>query len=172
MTTELIELVFESTPRQFLNKLASRLFSQFDVSEIYSGDVSIDFQKSVAFDYLRSIDASQSESASIFVKVSSVDLGGVTIERPLIQIISYGGLIDVVVVFSFYNVKIEGGDDPFVSIGRGASEIADENDVGDVYCGLEPAQDDATRFFTKDNVGPLLSSWFSKDRRVGFMPTA
>jgi|LakMenEpi03Aug12_release.lakeMendotaPanAssembly.Ray.scaffolds.fasta_scaffold438637_2 hypothetical protein len=159
MTNELIELVFEVVPKEQLNDLVNDLFPVSNVLQIISNDESLEFARDAKFDYVDAIKKTELLTTAIIVKASLVFFDGVSIDNPLCQVLVYEDLVDVLIIFSLSDVRAEDGSDPLKVIHGAASKIAEKSSVSDYYCGLEPAQDERTRFFSKNMTGPLASPW-------------
>jgi hypothetical protein len=159
MKSELIELVFEAIRGSQLNDFVNDLLPASNVIEIASEGVLFEFKDDSVFDYFDTIKRTDSSPTSIFIKGAFLNLDGVIINEPLVQILSYDGMIDALFIFSLADVRTEKGIDPLETIRLSAIKIAEKIDPENFFCGLEPAQDRETRFFSKDTIGPLTSPW-------------
>jgi hypothetical protein len=152
----LIELVFESVPSPALNALLAHIIGAAYPIEITHSELGAIDAGGGTIDYLR-LAATSEEPASVFIKVPDLAIGSASVARPLIQILSADGTMDVVLSLSCCDIADDQRPTFADSLKEAAVELAERNGIISFHCGLEPAADLATRLFTGAVSGPIMS---------------
>lgn len=92
---------------------------------------------------------------TVLIKIRSIDLGSIILTNLQLRLLKYEGKYDI--EFNFDSNELENTTTTILvkELHEHAKHIALECGVSDFYCGMEPASDEDTRFFTNDELGPL-----------------
>jgi hypothetical protein len=154
----LIELVFENVPDERLNNFASTLIGDSFVMSMYVSETDGAPIKWDG-DAKKILNIAPSTSATISLSLDKVDWPLLSIQSPLLQVIKYDGMYDVVLSFLSEDISCKEPKVPIKSLHSSAVEFFAASEGEKVYCGYEPAQDESTRFFTNNDAGPLHEFW-------------
>lgn len=156
--TNLVEVVFESVDESCIAQLFIMLIqSSKRVSEIQcSENISIFENGELSEEELGHF-LGLNGDAVIFVNASDVMLGDVVFPNIQFRLVKYGCEYDV--DFNFYYDEIEHISLPALicSVHAYAKGLALKFGISSYYSGMEPASDEETRFFTNEEVGPLVA---------------
>jgi len=153
------EVVFEKVPPQKIGELVSELLSHagetecIEFSEENAGGDSRAFTPDELADKL-----STGPDLTAMIRVRRFNTSAAIIDLVLMRAIKYDNIIDLEISFDID----DGGKSTEImqALHQYALGIASSFSTGDVYGGMEPARDCATRYFTNSKSGPLP---FSED---------
>nr|WP_321442958.1 hypothetical protein [uncultured Cohaesibacter sp.] len=94
---------------------------------------------------------------SVLVGLNDMNIGDVTLPNVLLRLVKYGDCYDI--DFNFDTEEVENTDmaELVAELHHHAQQIAAEHCMAEFFCGMEPASDEYTRYFTNENLGPLSS---------------
>lgn len=148
------EVVFEKVPVQKVGELVGELLSHA------SETGRIEFSEDEAPDHgyaftpeLLSAKMAGGQELTAMIRVRCFAISSAVIGLVLIRVIKYDNIIDLELSFD-----IDGGENSTTimqGLHKYAIEIARSFSTGDVYGGMEPAGDCATRYFTNAKSGPM-----------------
>lgn len=93
---------------------------------------------------------------SVLVSLNDMNIGGVTLPNVLLRLVKYGDCYDI--DFNFDTEEVENTDMTALvaELHHHAQQIAGEHRMAEFFCGMEPASDEDTRYFTNEMLGPLV----------------
>ncbi|MEO6680177.1 MAG: hypothetical protein ABIO21_22780 [Pseudomonas sp.] len=151
----LLEIVFEDVRQDVVLPLLQTVVANADT--IVSAECSEDFfvwkDGRIEFDEV-SAAIEFDESLSIFINVRSLKVVSVIVDAALVRIVKYQGRFDMDISFDEGDVGLQGVD-VVGGVFAFSTEMANEFEFVSCYFGMEPASDEATRFFTNSVLGPL-----------------
>ena len=153
MTDHLIEIVFKEIPTEKIGSLLIDLISKgngivsynitFDCSEI---DWSIEAIKKIFF---------ENKNFGLFVNLKTLKAGKINLPNCGLAIYKYESTVDLEINFQLSDLE----DVPLKSLAKNLMEfakaIADQYQIDQYLCGIEPAHDLQTRLFTNESLGPF-----------------
>ena len=94
---------------------------------------------------------------TVLIKIRSIDLGNIILPNLQLRLLKYEGQYDI--EFNFDSNELENTTTMTLvkELHSHAKRVALECGVNDFYCGIEPASDEDTRYFTNDELGPLAA---------------
>jgi len=100
---------------------------------------------------------SRNENYSLTIDPKFLDLDSVLIRFPRISFVKYdGSKLDININFEIELVKSISKSQVIQSLHNFAIKLAKKNYVKTYFCGLDPAVDENTRFFTNEKLGPYF----------------
>ncbi|MYM41169.1 hypothetical protein [Duganella qianjiadongensis] len=150
------EVVFEKVPPQKIGELVSELLSHASEAECieFSEENAAEDSRAITPDQLADRLSTGSDLTAM-IRVRRFTTRAAIIDPVLIRAIKYGNLVDLEISF---DVDVDEGEKPteiMQALHVYALDIARLFSTGDVYGGMEPAMDCATRYFTNSQSGPL-----------------
>lgn len=155
--SSLLEVVFENVIQRNVGRLLLLLIAGAGriVNAQCSEDIVLIVSGKLDANALNSVLNFQGDVA-LSVSLSNLKFGGVIFPKVLVRLVKYGEQYDI--DFNFDPDELEGVD--MMSLVKQlhdhAKEIARDSEVDTFFCGMEPASDKDTRYFTNDDFGPLL----------------
>jgi hypothetical protein len=155
--SELLEVVFEGVLKENVIPLYLSLIGNPDTI------VGVQCSEQIPGLLDNEIDENDLEAALGFprdfvmlVKLNYIDLNGLSLPKVLLRIVKYGEMYDIDFNFEFENLKNLDAATSFASLHVYCKKLAENFKVSKLFCGIEPASDEDTRYFTNDNIGPLI----------------
>ncbi len=151
------EVVFENVPEPNVGGLVDELLSHaknIDLIEISEEDA-LESGGVVDRERLSKV-LLDKQDLTAMIRVRQFAISSAVLDVALIRVVKYENTTDVDISFN-----IDEANDPasiMQSLQPFALEVAGSFSTGDVYGGLEPANDYATRYFTNLQSGPLPRS--------------
>ncbi|MCB9229164.1 MAG: hypothetical protein H6618_06090 [Deltaproteobacteria bacterium] len=151
---QLIEIVFEgltpSRQMEILNELKNTLpnSSQLDTGDSLMGlgDVSEETLSSLF---------SGSKSRVLTIDADFWSVQSAKVLSPRINLTKYDGdNYEININFEIESVGFENSNDFINLLHKWSKHLADKIHISTYFCGLDPAVDEDTRFFTNDKIGP------------------
>ena len=154
MTDHLIEIIFKEIPKEKIGSLLMDLISQgqgivsynitFDCSEI---DWNIETIRKVF---------AENECFGLFINLKKLKTGEVDLPNCGLAVYKYEKNVDLEINFQLSDLE----DVPLKNLGENLMEfakaIADQYQIDQYLCGIEPAHDLQTRLFTNEKLGPFF----------------
>ncbi|MEQ5776708.1 hypothetical protein J4E05_14350 [Thalassospira sp. NFXS8] len=153
---ELIEVVLEDVPHGDLLSVVMYLVKDYknvvDVqcSEHLSTPLNCQNIEDVVVDFTKI-----EEGAALILRLNSLDVAGEMVPSVLLRVVKYEEKYDVDFNFSESDLKRV---EKFFFIRKlqfFTSEVAKKYKIPSFFCGVEPASDEDTRYFTGQYLGPL-----------------
>lgn len=151
----LLEIVFEDIKQEVVLPFLEKVIS--DAESIVSAECSEDFLVwSNGKTQLDAISAAIEfdENLSVLVNVRGLRFMGVIVDSTLVRVIKYQGKFDLEISFDERDFWLYGVD-AVSALFAYSKEVDKKFEFVNCYFGMEPASDEATRFFTNDVLGPL-----------------
>lgn len=97
------------------------------------------------------------DDVTVLIKIRSIDLGSIILPNVQLRLLKYEGQYDI--EFNFDSNELENTTTTTLvkELHAYAKRIAIECGISDFCCGMEPASDEDTRYFTNDELGPLAA---------------
>lgn len=154
--SDLIELVFEDVAKNDVaNFLISLLAGAKEIDRIEcSEDKFFGKKLIVSEEMFSSLVEADCDLTTVF-NVEELMLGETVLHEVLIRLVKYGGSYDVDLNFDPRSLVGGSKSAVLVQLHQYAKFIRSNFSLATFYCGLEPASDEDTRYFTDDEVGPL-----------------
>ena len=92
---------------------------------------------------------------TVIISLYSIEFGDVLLPKALLRLVKYGKKYDIDFTFDSNELEKTDMDNLLSELHGHAIEIAKDNDIGAFFCGMEPASDEDTRYFTNYKLGPL-----------------
>lgn len=92
---------------------------------------------------------------TVLIKIRSIDLSNIILPNVQLRLLKYEGQYDVEFNFDFNELENTATTTLVKELHAHAKCISLECGVSDFCCGMEPASDEDTRYFTNDELGPL-----------------
>jgi len=153
MTDHLIEIVFKEISAEKIGSLLIDLISKGN--GILSYNITFEHPK---IDWnVREINKIfiDNKCFGLFVNLKELKAGNVSLPNCGLAIYKYERTVDLEINFQLSDL----GDVPLKNLGENlmkfAKAIADENQIDQYLCGIEPAHDLQTRLFTNEKLGPF-----------------
>ncbi|BFO55529.1 hypothetical protein [Acidovorax sacchari] len=150
----LIELVFEGLSADDACKILYKIIEPKNVLEVTSTEWGVLEYCQLPKILVNSLE-NRSAPASIFVKAESASVGEVCLSKPLLRLLSFEGLCDFAIIFEASDIFGTSRDEAAMKLSEGARLLVADVTLHDYYCGIEPATDEETRFFSSKDFGPL-----------------
>ena len=152
--SSLIEVVFESIPKKNAAKALIMLIN--DSRKIISTQCSETIELANNEFYLSKINSilDFKSDLSISINLSEISIGDIIIPNVLLRLVKYNDQYDI--DFNF-DIKEVDNKNFIEKLHHHIIEIAKNYNIAIFFCGLEPASDAGTRYFTNSNLGPLSS---------------
>lgn len=156
--SSLLEVVFENVHK---NNVIRLLMLQIAASskvinvqcsediELMNGD-ELDVN---ALSYLLSFDG----DVSALINLNDMKINGITMPNVLLRLVKYSEQYDI--DFNFDSDEIDNIDMTILvaELHHHAKEVARDHNIANFFCGMEPASDEDTRYFTNESLGPLTN---------------
>lgn len=155
--TNLIEVVFEKIDKGCVMQLLSLLIlNAKNVTEVQcSEDVELFVNGNIsdeAFNRFLDFDG----GICALINLQAMKVGDITLPNVLLRLVKYEDLYDIDFNFDPNELESISMMNLVAELHRHVKDIALKYKVGNLYGGLEPASDEDTRYFTGDEVGPLI----------------
>lgn len=151
----LIETVFEDIDLVQVGALFRLLISDAEPMVHVRSDISGDIPAS-GFDAGElEEELSKGDNVCILINANSLRIASGVVENVLIRVMKYGQHYDVDFNFDIDEVRSD-REGLIASLHRYAAGLASRSGARRYYAGLEPAADHAHRFFTGDQLGPVV----------------
>lgn len=156
--SNVIEVVFENVLKikvikllMFLKETSGRLVNvqcSEDIELMKQGDIDV-----FVLDSLLNFEG----NVSVLLNLSDMKIGDIILPNILLRLVKYGGYYDI--DFNFDSEDIENIDimAVIVELHHYVKEVAREYNISNFFCGVEPASDQITRYFTNESLGPLAN---------------
>ncbi|MCL1126249.1 hypothetical protein [Shewanella surugensis] len=94
---------------------------------------------------------------SALISLNGMNIGSITLPNVLLRLVKYGDHYDI--DFNFDSKEVDNIDMTalVVELHHHAKEIARDHSMAEYFCGMEPASDEDTRYFTNETLGPLAN---------------
>ncbi|CAH0182122.1 hypothetical protein ABH908_004893 [Pseudomonas frederiksbergensis] len=151
----LLEIVFEDVTQEVMLPFLERVVS--DAESVVSAECSEDFwvwkNGQIQLDAI-SAAIEFDEDLSVLVNVRGLRFMGVIVNSALIRVLKYQGKFDLDISFDEHDFWLcgVGAVNALLAYSKAAAK---KFEFVSCYFGMEPASDEATRFFTNDILGPL-----------------
>lgn len=152
---ELIELIFERVPDDAVVRLLGDLLQGAEIMDVKHSELG-ELDSRVGHDLMRYLEE-MNVPAAIFVRATYATLIDIPIRFPLIRILRHELSNEVSVVFSADSIDESVRRLAAIKLSGAAQTLARRADVGEYYCGFEPATDERTRLFFNGQLGPMLT---------------
>lgn len=151
----LLEIVFEDVRQDMVLPLLQIVVAS--AATVISAECSEDFlvwsDGHIKFDEICAT-IEFDEPVSILINVRSLRVASVTVDAALVRIIKYQGKFYMDISFDEEDAGLQGVD-VVGNFFEFSKELANKFELVSYYFGMEPASDEASRFFTNDVLGPL-----------------
>ncbi len=99
----------------------------------------------------------EEETFSVFINLAELSSPHFTIKNCSLMVVKERDSFSFILIFEEDDLSLKVGDTSFITALHGwALEFKDTIKASSVYCGLDPASDEDTRFFTNSKLGPLF----------------
>lgn len=95
--------------------------------------------------------------ASMLIHLDHIKIDAVILPEILLRLVKYGEQYDVDYNFDLNLIKDMNMPDLVKKIHNHTKNIAKDINVSNFFGGMEPASDESTRYFTNNNLGPLVA---------------
>lgn len=153
----LLEVVFENVVENNVTRFLMLLIA--GAEKIVNVQCSEDIRLIVASD----IDATALDSVlsfqgsvTVLINLDDVKVGSIIVPKLLLRLVKYGEQYDIDLNFDPNDLENLDMLTLVTELHDHARKIASEHDVKTFFGGIEPAVDEATRYFTNDELGPVL----------------
>lgn len=154
--SKIIEIVFENVSKENANPLFNYILSKAEDIKLVHVAESISREPVIILDdHLLDGVINSSDDASIIVKSKSVVLKDVFLPELILRLIKYDNMYDIDLNFDSINIDMPIKDFLVNKIHPCIKDIASEYAVSIFFCGVDPAADEDTRYFTGKALGPL-----------------
>jgi hypothetical protein len=154
MKNQLIEIAFSGASIEKIGFLLKDLTSNGKKIENYvcSSDV-----KNIDWDDPASIEEifRRNESFCLLISLSELIEGDVCLPKCGVSIYKSKNSVDIELDFQLSDLRNPKLDKLAEDLIKLSKSIADRYGLAGYFCGIEPAKDEETRFFTNDQLGPL-----------------
>jgi hypothetical protein len=96
-----------------------------------------------------------SDDASLLIKLSDLKINNVVIPSVLLRVVKYNDQFDIDFNFDEQDIESMSTTTLMKEIHSFVSKICESYEIDHWFGGMEPASDEATRFFTDKEIGPL-----------------
>jgi hypothetical protein len=153
---DLCELTFEEVSSSLLDTIIAALLTCPDaqvknVSHNEGGDVNWEEYAGKLLDFFKRYDI----PSCILINANKVKISDVVISGPTIRIVYYGSDVEINILFDSNEVVGYCGEKGTFVFYENVKKFAEKMGILIYYCGLEPATDENTRFFSPGGAGPL-----------------
>ena len=156
--SNLIEVLFEGVARNQLDSLVERLSNESTLKSVAASESPDLDLPSWQGHVLEILEGAAPNPSSVSLNFDRVELGGVAIANPLIQVLMDDGSIDVSLSFLDYELSCDTSN-CVDALHHASLELSRVAGARHIICGYEPASDYKTRFFTDATQGPLRRFW-------------
>lgn len=95
---------------------------------------------------------------SIIINLDHIKIDDLILPEILLRLVKYGQQYDIDYNFDLNLIKDTPIPDLVKKIHNHTKNIAKDNGISNFFGGMEPASDESTRYFTNNNLGPLVAS--------------
>lgn len=152
----LLEVVFEGVLKSSVIQLLMLLVnsSKCIINTQCSENIDLQFKDKLSEDALDKVLSFESD-VSVLINLQNLTTENIELPKVLLRLVKYGEQYDI-----DFNFEVDTLDDAnlkllITSLHHDVNKIAIAHNVDRFYCGLEPASDESTRYFTNGNMGPL-----------------
>ena len=154
----LLEVVFENVLKSKVIQLLMMLITASGriINVQCSEDIELMNEGELDVDSLSSL-LSFDGDVSVLFNLNDMKIGSIILPNVLLRLVKYGVRYDI--DFSFESEEIENVDMTTLvaELHNHAKEVAKNHNMADFFCGMEPAFDEDTRYFTNECLGPLAN---------------
>ncbi|MBL8000020.1 MAG: hypothetical protein JNL32_15465 [Candidatus Kapabacteria bacterium] len=151
--SDIIEIVFESVR---LDKSIDFIMETIYNSELISYNCTVDYLtpelSTLTFDYLYETITAVPDG-SFYFNFSQIVIEEVVFKHPGVQLLKYNDTYDINVHFESSDLN---NNETVLGLQKWSIILAEKLNTQIFYCGYEPAYDHNTRFFSRNNLGPIL----------------
>ncbi len=150
---EIIEILFENVAFNEASNFLTELSFRSDIKniQIVLGDgYSLKDKNSTLLDIGSYFE--KCTGGAIHVDIQNVEISNHVLPKVAVQIYKYTNTYDLSIDVDYQELQ---GLISLKSLQKWASEVSHRLNSESYFCGLEPASDEDTRFFTNDKLGPL-----------------
>lgn len=94
---------------------------------------------------------------SALISLDDMSIGSITLPNVLLRLVKYGEHYDIDFNFDSGEIKNIDMAELVTELHHHARWIARDHSMAEFFCGMEPASDEDTRYFTNEILGPLES---------------
>lgn len=156
--SDLIEVVFEKISKEFVTQLFIKLLKKTEkISNIKCSEQFISLpNEEISEDIIDKLIEYDCDF-TLIVNTKNLKFDNITIPNTLFRLIKYGYDYDVDFNFDYNEIKNVKVPDLINILQNHMKIIASEFGVSSFYGGMDPASDKDTRYFTGEELGPLIS---------------
>ncbi len=154
--SELVEVVFENVQKaEVLSLLMQLVSSSGKIIDVHcSEDFNLMDANELDLNSLRSFLDFDGDACAL-IRLDIMGVGNIALPNILVRLNKYSDNYDI--DFNFDLEGVENIEMPALlsELHNHASGIAEHHGLVDFFCGMEPASDEDTRYFTNEKMGPL-----------------
>lgn len=152
MTDHLIEIVFKNIPTKKIGRLFTHLIGKGNIITNYS--ITIEHSEiKWNVETIQSI-FDKNKDFGLFINLNALQTGKIELPNCGLSIYKYEDTIDLEINFQLSDLGTISLQSLAKSLMEFAKSIADQYQIDEYLCGLEPAHDPKTRLFTNGKLGP------------------
>jgi hypothetical protein len=156
--SSLFEVVFENIVKNRVIRLFMFLIAESD--RIICAQCSEDVRLIVAGEIdTKALDSilNYNGDVTVLVNLDDMKVGNLILSKVLLRLVKYGERYDIDFNFDSNELENEGMMRLIKELHDYAKNVARDNEVSVFFGGIEPASDEDSRYFTNDELGPLLN---------------
>lgn len=153
--SSLLEVVFENVLKTKVTQLLMLLVATSRIVNVQcTEDIELMNEGKLDVNSLSSL-LSFDGDVSALVSLNDMNIGSITLPSVLLRLVKYGDHYDI--DFNFDSEEVEKIDMTALveELHHHAKRIAGDHSMPEFFCGMEPASDEDTRYFTNETLGPL-----------------